>query len=453
MFPDLDSIPAIRAVVHDGSLLRVVLSCLSNAKFSDPVSTESASNATIGRKRSMSLSGDPKSIKANISPVPNVRGGNDAAASQMIRQKPSFHVPTWAATVLFSAWEYFDHWPVPLVQVYAEDCFGLRLWVDHPHCQLLTTNLALAHAKMMEEEDSAKEFRRDEASAVADTFSTFFNTRTTDDSVAAEVISSIPSTKKASLFAHRSSTSFASLSESRKRMRMSELTSRDRRVREGRSESFSESEDSLPSSVNTATHVPTAGDDVSVSKDESSDVMDTVLSLSDRLEGNGSSEISQPSAPSMQEVGLNTIHSPSMYRTSSVMSIDNQFQYPLQQKRLRSKRIRQRYFFKNLQMAQDVIVSSLSHRLDVKSKQNLSLLQCLPAFISIASVRTLVASNLEKWLQSPALAGPARSLLSSTVAHLRVVDPPLPEDLKVVDSIIRMKLKSNQVSSYRSDRL
>jgi integrator complex subunit 1 len=61
-------------------------------------------------------------------------------------------------------------------------------------------------------------------------------------------------------------------------------------------------------------------------------------------------------------------------------------------------------------------------------------------------VRKLVAANLEKWLQSPALAGLARSLFISTVNHIKIVDPPLNDDLRVIDSIVGMNLKSNQVS-------
>lgn len=153
--------------------------------------------------------------------------------------------------------------------------------------------------------------------------------------------------------------------------------------------------------------------------------------------------------PSAPEERLNANDLSSIHPPSSLMSIDDPFQYPLQQRLLRSNRIRQRFFHKNLLAAHDAIFSSLSHRLDLKSKQNLNLLQCLPSFISIPSVRMLVASNLEKWLQSPALAAPARTLLSTTVAHLQMVDPPLPEDLKVVDIIIGMKLKTNQVRFHR----
>jgi integrator complex subunit 1 len=58
----------------------------------------------------------------------------------------------------------------------------------------------------------------------------------------------------------------------------------------------------------------------------------------------------------------------------------------------------------------------------------------------------MVAENLEKWLQSPALAGLARNLFASTVQNMKNIDPPLEADLRAVDSILDMRLKANQVS-------
>jgi integrator complex subunit 1 len=120
--------------------------------------------------------------------------------------------------------------------------------------------------------------------------------------------------------------------------------------------------------------------------------------------------------------------------------------YPITQSNLDVTRVRQRFFDENLFYAYDLISSSLLDRLDVKSKQNSGLLQSLPAFTPIPGVRFLIASSLEKWLQSPALAGLARFLFSSTVNHMKNVDPPLEEDLKTIDAVLAMKLKANQVS-------
>lgn len=119
--------------------------------------------------------------------------------------------------------------------------------------------------------------------------------------------------------------------------------------------------------------------------------------------------------------------------------------YPVKQEQGKYKRVRQRYFGRNLEHAHSAIASSLQYRLDVKSKQNSGLLQSLPLFTSLPPVRTLISANLEKWLQSPALAGLARNLFSTTVSMMKNVDPPLPADLEAIDNILAMRLKSNQV--------
>jgi integrator complex subunit 1 len=69
-------------------------------------------------------------------------------------------------------------------------------------------------------------------------------------------------------------------------------------------------------------------------------------------------------------------------------------------------------------------------------------------FVSIPKVRSLIASNLSKWLQSPALAGLARTLFSATVNHMKHEDPPLPDDLLAIDSILAMRLKANQLNAH-----
>ncbi|GAX12642.1 hypothetical protein FisN_13Lh110 [Fistulifera solaris] len=122
--------------------------------------------------------------------------------------------------------------------------------------------------------------------------------------------------------------------------------------------------------------------------------------------------------------------------------------YPVNQTNLDLESVRPRYFGVNFEVAVDRIASSLFERLDVKSKQNSGLLQALPMFVSIPKVRSLIASNLSKWLQSPALAGLARTLFSATVNHMKHEDPPLPDDLLAIDSILAMRLKANQLNTH-----
>ena len=124
--------------------------------------------------------------------------------------------------------------------------------------------------------------------------------------------------------------------------------------------------------------------------------------------------------------------------------------YPIRQRHLNLVRVRQRFFGANREYAQKLVSSSLSSRLDVKTKQNSGLLQSLPSFTAIPGIRSLIARNLEKWLQSPALAGLARTLFSCTVNEMKNVDPPLEEDIKAIDSMLSMKLKANQVRCFES---
>jgi integrator complex subunit 1 len=123
----------------------------------------------------------------------------------------------------------------------------------------------------------------------------------------------------------------------------------------------------------------------------------------------------------------------------------HKYRYPVKQHYLKLERVRHRYYGKNRTAAHNAILMSLTKRLNTKSKQNSGLLQCLPSFMEISGVRKLVAARLEKWLQSPALAGLARSLFTCIVQRIKIVDPPLDDDLHVINSIVEMNLKSNQV--------
>ncbi|KAL7488211.1 hypothetical protein ACHAW6_015042 [Cyclotella cf. meneghiniana] len=111
-------------------------------------------------------------------------------------------------------------------------------------------------------------------------------------------------------------------------------------------------------------------------------------------------------------------------------------------------RIRSRYVGHNLELAHEAISDALTDRLSSKSKQNSRLLQALPGFLCIPRVRCLSSRHLEKWLQSPALAGLARNLLSRIARNMANEDPPLPDDVEVIDNVLKMKLKANQFSMH-----
>ncbi len=112
---------------------------------------------------------------------------------------------------------------------------------------------------------------------------------------------------------------------------------------------------------------------------------------------------------------------------------------------IRKEMICSRFFGVNRILAHELIGSALAGRLGEKVKQNSGLLSTLPDFTLVPQVRGLVASQLEKWLQSPALSGLARTLFSKLVKGLENVDPPLPEDVSTIQTILSMNLKANQV--------
>ena len=111
--------------------------------------------------------------------------------------------------------------------------------------------------------------------------------------------------------------------------------------------------------------------------------------------------------------------------------------------------VRSRFFFANAKLAKSMIGDALSQRLELRVKQNSSLLSALPSFTSNPIVRQIASCHLEKWLQSPALSGLARILLSHIVNDMQNSDPPLEEDVKAIETIISMNLKSNQVSLFK----
>ena len=110
------------------------------------------------------------------------------------------------------------------------------------------------------------------------------------------------------------------------------------------------------------------------------------------------------------------------------------------------ERVRSRYCMHSLESTYEVIADAFQDRLNAKSKQNYRLLQVLPAFIPIPRVRCLASRHLERWLQSPALAGLARTLFAELVKDVR--SPPLPDDLEMIDNILKLNLKANQVRYF-----
>ena len=148
------------SVVHNQSLFNALLSCLKSTTDSPDISMAAASGGSQvhqPRKRNHSLDLSHTNTEAiankstklayGQSPHAGKRTLNSHSSTQSHHQsqQPEMNVRLVAATILFVAFDPLDHWPVPLVEAYAEDCFGGRTWVDDPACRPLVENLMLVH--------------------------------------------------------------------------------------------------------------------------------------------------------------------------------------------------------------------------------------------------------------------------------------------------------------------
>jgi len=411
----------------------------------------SSAHVVAGRKRSLSLSGEHamavsnKSFKTSalhLSPVPtgasrqksvvlsSVASGAPSQQQDDDRYKPVFNVPVVAAAILYAAFQHVDHWPAPLVRAYADDCFGPRLWVDDPRCRVLVENLALVHhrrrgsvrqsrqrptAEIGNENDDGSSDLIEEAKAVEEAYREFdlANNEQEEDTNSGSLLSSSLNTRKKSYSNVESEKSSSLRGDNDEASSSSSSDSGDEEEEEQLVVSASSSaENQVRKSTTNGKRENSGGGDSTSKEDEDEESMDTTSN------------------------GLNP-------RVAKTRRFDL---YPIQQRRLNLAPVRKRYYGANLEDVYRGISLSLSDRLDVRSKQNSGLLQRLPSFASVPGIRALVAENLEKWLQSPALAGLARALFSSTVKNMENVDPPLDDDIKAVESILAMQLKANQVS-------
>jgi integrator complex subunit 1 len=301
---------------------------------------------------------------------------------QTAQQSPTFSWTVWSATVLLTALQYVDHWPVPLVYVYAVDAFGARSWVDDPDCSELVKILALvtdcSSSDQVEGSATTPQHTKD-ASAVAAAYRNF------------------------------SLDSFL------------EENDRDGYARRP--------------SLSSSSSVGPKSDDVSSSKDRD-----------EKHRDGGASSSGEEDDDTEKDVLISESNDDESKMNQS--QTDNAIFYPVPPRHSKLARVRNRYLGDNLEAAHEAIVNALQERIDQKSKQNSGLLQALPMFTSIPKVRYLVTHNLEKWLQSPALAGLSRTLFAATVENMKNVDPPLSDDLQSIDHILAMKLKANQFAAH-----
>jgi integrator complex subunit 1 len=438
--PPPDEIPAITAVLQDAQLFLALLKCLQPSSEPDG---DRLGITALPRKRSMSNLPDApptsnKLLKAtHHSPVPASSSRPKVVLSVQQQHSVDSGRPTTisvhalAATILYTAFAHIDHWPAPLIKAYADDCFGARSWVDDEACKLLVDNLALVHASSAVGEDSAL-----------------------TGNGAAETLQS-DAKRVASAYAEFLSSSVVDIDTDL----LSDDSERNRIHRRGSFSSCGSLVGSRRPSLNTAASDVSATNDLESSNHEvdgNMDVKTTAISGSDSdASSSGDEDVQEVVVASKKQ--STPKKSPSISNGTSdresIIGSQGLALYPMAQTRLNLHRVRQRFFGENLSLAHELISSSLSERLDSRSKQNSGLLQCLPAFVSVPSVRERVAENLEKWLQSPALAGLARALFTSTVSNMVTADPPLESDLRAIDFIVAMRLKANQVISLLLQRL
>ena len=394
------------------------------------LSPSSAEVAPNGRKRSLSLtkgelSTQAKSFKSShSSPVPSRK--TSVLVDLKTQQKPSFQLPVLAAAILSVSFAHLDHWPTPLIDAYVSDCFGSRLWVDQEPCHILVKNLSFTHNRTTSDTttEAPDSTFLENASLVASRYRNFKLCAASSDTI---------EDYKGATFEARSV---------QKMERTLSVETVDSGVRDQvpyeRDWEMDYKDDqneqnllSISSPRKLSKKRKSRGDDSSSSGGE--DEEDIALSGDDE----GSEGSKRP-----------RIRRKMSSRGTPVETKEEESHYPVQQKTLNLQLVRQRYFGDNLQASHEVIHRALLERLEQKSKQNSGLLQTLPHFMGVASVRALVAEYLSRWLQSPALAGLARKLFSELVDNMQNVDPPLVEDIRAIDFILSMKLKANQFAVH-----
>jgi integrator complex subunit 1 len=408
MCPSYDELPAISAVIHDEQLFGALVRCLNSAGTlsGDGSSSNGADTVQQGRKRTLSFSGEMpanKALKLTHSPKPGRKPMMENRKNS--HRTPAFKLPVLAATILYTACAHLDHWPAPFMEAYAADCFGPRKWVDDEDCATFVENLALVH------KDSADEHLLDQA-----------------EMKHAELVAEV---YKGYSLEQSSDTYLEPPGLAQRRPSISSVASQVTSPPKNSSDSDSGGEECI---INRISNKRVKDGDSSSSGEEE----DTDIAMSGSNDGESRDGSRRKDAPR---------HSAS---NGSSGDQEKSFKklYPVVQSQLKLDRVRARYFGLNLDSAVDAVSKALVDRIGQKSKQNSGLLQALPAFTSIPKVRALITGNLEKWLQSPALAGLSRSLFSVTVEKMKNIDPPLAEDLRAIDSILAMKLKANQFAAH-----
>jgi len=371
-------------------------------------STSTDDNTSLLSPKSMKMTKSPMQHGTDYIKTPTLNGptlpalGGPGGQNGQVSSSLEINFSVLASVVFYSVLRYVDQWPAVFLKLFAEDSFGPRLWVDDDRCQLFVQNLTMAL-------DSSS----NTASVGAESFVKNFDSFLTGDVLMQNEINGDGSDSD---------------------------SGDEEYVLEGAT-------GGLPLTINNIQPAPTL-DDSSSSGEElpSNEVVISTIKARGPLQDDAESESRSTTSQGSNDNARNGI-SPIPSQSSQGQS-QEQIQPWWKCEKIIKDKVCNRYFGVNKDAAFDLMGSALSTRLGEKVKQNSSLLSTLPDFTRIPRVRSLAASQLEKWLQSPALSGLARKLFSTTVGRIENVDPPLPEDISAIQSILSMSLKANQVSNH-----
>ena len=357
-----------------------------------------------------------------------------------------FNIPIFAAIVLYHSFRHVKEWPAIFVQAYAEDYFNNRLWVDDSRCEKFVLNLrsVLETDKHNDNDGSSQKFLQKlvgkygkwleesnllllsklQKSANTHNIHSLNACPDTNMSLAKPSISSFKNTSNSRVVPNENLNAINSDSDSGEEI-IEEASSSILLLQtpnEAEPPKHRDSKDSVNDCIDPK---PVIDAQYVESSDSSDDEGEEVL-----LEEAGFSS----TIPNNEQDGHSREDNKSLF--DAVFAIDSGLD-----------EIRSRFHGTNRTVSIGFIEESLKRRLNSRAKHsNTGLLTCLPDFLSnIPEVRVLVASHLEKWLQSPALADLARSLFSKVIDSLSITETPLKQDLHVITLILSMKLKSNQV--------
>ena len=447
-------LPAIRALITVPALYQYFLSMLFPVHPNLGGSTGSqTTNASMlpsgnpnqekqGRKRSPSE--DSTSLasrkKLLLSPTSTSRlhfkqssqlypSGTNALVAGLEGQRGQFSASNYsafAAAIFYSVLQHVNHWPVQIMKAYAEDSFGPRAWVDDERCKVVVSNLEM----------SLKPNRCDEcfdktSNYVAEEVENYFcSLISPSEENASSPKQSLSALNKSAMPVQGSPSNNKVLHMKTQLDVASMPTSQQKQV-----SSKQKRKQMKPAQCSDESGSSSSGEE-EVIESESSNILPLNKPQIAPSSPNGMVVDSRMSAVSL-----------SMSQQCS-SSTPSPLHIIFQQRYLTKKRVRPRYIGPNLDLAYEAISDALADRLNSKIKQNSRLLQILPSFVSIPRVRCLASRHLERWLQSPALAGLARNLFAQIVRHVRNVDPPLPDDTEAIENILKMNLKANQVSLF-----